>query len=95
MLVLSRKKGQKLIINDNIEVIIIEADSGIAKIGIKAPKNVSIYREELYIELKKANETSKSSKIDTLFTLEKHINNLAIENKLKSLSVKITKNEKK
>ena len=92
MLVLSRKKGQKLIINDNIEIVIIEADSGISKIGINAPKNVSIYREELYNELKKENELSKRSKTDILCELERHINNVTIENKLKSLSVKIAKN---
>lgn len=93
MLVLSRKKGQKLIINDNIEIVIIEADSGIAKIGISAPKNVSIYREELYIELKKANEASKSTKIDVISQVEKHINKLSIEDKLKALTIKVTKNE--
>lgn len=93
MLVLSRKKGQKLIINDNIEIVIIEADSGIAKIGIKAPKNVSIYREELYIELTKVNEASKSTKIDTISLIEKHISKSTIEDKLKALTVKVPKNE--
>jgi carbon storage regulator len=56
MLVLSRKTGQKLIINDNIEVVIIETRGEFVRLGINAPKNVSIYREEIYEEVKKANQ---------------------------------------
>ncbi len=55
MLVLTRKKGQKLIINDNIEVTVLETRGDTVKIGIQAPKNVSIFREEIYEEIKKAN----------------------------------------
>ncbi|MDD3012206.1 MAG: carbon storage regulator CsrA [Candidatus Gastranaerophilales bacterium] len=58
MLVLTRKTGQKLIINDNIEVIILETRGDSVKIGIKAPRSVSIYREEIYEEIKKANYQS-------------------------------------
>ena len=56
MLVLTRKTGQKLIIADNIEITILETRGEAVKIGIKAPKNVTIYREEIYEEIKKANE---------------------------------------
>ncbi len=56
MLVLTRKKGQKLIINDNIEVTILETRGESVKIGIEAPREVSIFREEIYDEIKKANE---------------------------------------
>lgn len=56
MLVLSRKTGQKLIINDNIEVIVIETRGEFVRLGIKAPKNVTIYREEIYEEVRKANQ---------------------------------------
>jgi carbon storage regulator len=73
MLVLTRKTGQKLIINDNIEVIILETRGDSVKIGIKAPRNVSIYREEIYEEIKKANyQSGKStlvSDIDTAMNL--------------------------
>jgi len=55
MLVLTRKKGQKLIINDNIEVTILESRGDTVKLGIKAPKDVTIFREEIYEEIKKAN----------------------------------------
>ena len=56
MLVLTRKKGQKLIINDNIEITIIETRGESVKVGINAPRDVSIFREEIYEEIKKANE---------------------------------------
>lgn len=56
MLVLTRKKGQKLIIADNIEITILETRGESVKIGVKAPKEISIFREEIYEEIKKANE---------------------------------------
>lgn len=56
MLVLTRKKGQKLIIGDNIEVIVLETRGDSVKIGIKAPKNIPVYREEIFEEIKKANQ---------------------------------------
>jgi carbon storage regulator len=60
MLVLTRKTGQKLIINDDIEIVILETRGESVKIGVKAPKNVTIYREEIYEEIKKANRQSQS-----------------------------------
>lgn len=61
MLVLTRKIGQKLIISDNIEIIILETKGESVKIGIKAPKEITIYREEIYEEIKKANEQAGSN----------------------------------
>ncbi|MDD3014821.1 MAG: carbon storage regulator CsrA [Candidatus Gastranaerophilales bacterium] len=73
MLVLTRKTGQKLIIDDNIEIIILETKGEAVKIGIKAPKNVAIFREEIYEEIKKANEQSGKnallSDLDVAFNL--------------------------
>lgn len=61
MLVLTRKTGQKLILNDNIEIIILETRGDAVKIGIKAPKEVTIYREEIYEEIKKANKQASNN----------------------------------
>jgi len=60
MLVLTRKTGQKLIIDNNIEVTILETRGESVKIGIQAPKHIAIYREEIYEEIKKANLESKA-----------------------------------
>ena len=52
MLVLARKIGEKIIVNDNIEIIVLDANQNTVRIGINAPQNVSVYREELYKEIK-------------------------------------------
>lgn len=70
MLVLTRKKGQKLIIYDNIEVVILETRGDTVKIGIKAPKNVPIYREEIFAEIKKENqEATQVASLDAAFSV--------------------------
>jgi len=61
MLVLTRKTGQKIIINDDIEIIILETKGDAVKIGIKAPKHVTIYREEIYEEIKKSNKQASKN----------------------------------
>lgn len=61
MLVLSRKRNQSIIINDNIEITIIEVQGDQVRLGIKAPKNVSIYRKEIYLEIQAENEKASSS----------------------------------
>jgi len=52
MLVLKRKEGQSLIIGDNIIVKVIEIEGRNVKIGIEAPKDISIVREELLEKIK-------------------------------------------
>lgn len=56
MLALSRKKNEALIINNNIEVTILEVKGDQVKIGIAAPKEVPIYRKEVYIQIQNANQ---------------------------------------
>lgn len=62
MLVLSRKKEESLIIGDNIEIKIVEIEDGKVKIGIEAPKNVTINRKEVFDKIKEENEKSIISK---------------------------------
>ena len=66
MLVLTRKKGQKIVIGDNIEIVILDNDFNNIKIGVNAPRNVSVYREEVYVEIKRANEMSKMTDLNSL-----------------------------
>ena len=56
MLALSRKKGEALMINNDIEIIVLEIKGEQVKIGINAPKSVPVYRKEGY-EMKARNET--------------------------------------
>ncbi len=52
MLVLMRRVGERLIINDDITVKILEIKGNQARIGIKAPKDVSVHREEIWLKIK-------------------------------------------
>ena len=56
MLALTRKTGDAIMINNNIEVTVLEVRGDQVKIGISAPKEVSIYRKEVYLEIQKENE---------------------------------------
>ncbi|HHX94790.1 MAG TPA: carbon storage regulator CsrA [Clostridia bacterium] len=48
MLVLSRKKGQTLVIGDDIVLTVLEVSGDKVKLGVEAPKAVSVYRKEVY-----------------------------------------------
>jgi len=52
MLVLARKLDESIIINDNIIVKIVSIENGVVKLGIDAPKEISIIRDELIQEVK-------------------------------------------
>ena len=58
MLALSRKKGEALIINNDIEITILEIKGEQVKIGISAPKEVPVYRKEVYIQIQEANKAA-------------------------------------
>ena len=66
MLVLKRKAGESIIVNENIEIKIIEIEEGRIKIGIEAPKDVSILRKEVldeaHLENKQASENKSIDK---------------------------------
>ena len=56
MLALSRKKGEALVIANNIEVTILEIKGDQVKIGINAPKEIPVYRKEVYLQIQNANK---------------------------------------
>lgn len=56
MLALSRKKNEAIIINNNVEVTILEVKGDQVKIGITAPKEVPVYRKEVYLQIQEANK---------------------------------------
>ncbi|MBQ8278565.1 MAG: carbon storage regulator CsrA [Roseburia sp.] len=56
MLALTRKKGESLVVNNNIEITVLEIRGDQIKIGIQAPKEVPIYRKEVYVQIQKENE---------------------------------------
>ncbi len=58
MLALTRKKGEALVVNNNIEITVLEIRGDQIKIGIQAPKEVPIYRKEVYLQIQKENEAA-------------------------------------
>lgn len=69
MLALSRKRNEAIVINNNIEITVLEIKGDQVKIGISAPKEVSIYRKELYLQIQE--ENSKSVEAEGLEELNK------------------------
>ena len=73
MLVISRKAGESIIIGDDIEVVIIEAQNGKVKIGVKADNSIQILRKEIIDEVTKTNiqasAKTDNASIDTIGSL--------------------------
>ena len=58
MLTISRRQGERILIGDDIVVEIVEVSGGTVRIGITAPKEQRIYREELWEQIKQENEAA-------------------------------------
>lgn len=61
MLALSRKKGEALMINNDIEITVLDIKGEQVKIGISAPKEVPVYRKEVYIQIQEANKEASAN----------------------------------
>ena len=66
MLALSRKKGEALVINNNMEVTVLEVKGDQVKIGISAPKEVPIYRKEVYLQIQDSNKEAMQADLEAL-----------------------------
>ena len=58
MLVVSRKKGEAIMINDDIEIVVSEIKGNQVKLGVQTSRHNKVYRKELYLKIKQANESS-------------------------------------
>ena len=56
MLALTRKKGESLVLGNNIQVKVLDIKGDQVKLGVEAPKEISIYREEIYLQIQKENQ---------------------------------------
>lgn len=61
MLVLSRKKNESIMIGDDIEVVIVEIKGDQIKLGVKAPRNVTVHRAEVYEEIQMENQKAATA----------------------------------
>ncbi len=64
MLILTRKRNESIIIDDNIEVVVIEAEDGRVKLGINAPKSVKVHRKEVYESIISENKAAAQQQVD-------------------------------
>ncbi|MDK2811580.1 MAG: carbon storage regulator [Petroclostridium sp.] len=71
MLVLTRKKDQTIMIGDNIEITVVDIQGDQVRIGINAPKNLSIHRKEVFVEIQQENQKAAQ------------VNNILLKNLLK------------
>ncbi len=51
MLILTRRLGERVIIGDNIEVTVLAISGSQVRVGVQAPKQISVHREEVYYRL--------------------------------------------
>lgn len=58
MLILSRKKDEGIVIDDKIKIYVLSMEEGKVKLGIEAPKTISILRHEVYERVEKTNQAS-------------------------------------
>lgn len=66
MLALSRKKNEAIIIDNHIEVTILEVKGEQVKIGISAPKEVPIYRKEVFLQIQNSNAEAAGTEHDVV-----------------------------
>ncbi|OXM86361.1 carbon storage regulator CsrA [Paenibacillus rigui] len=61
MLILTRKKGQSIIINNDIEIVISSIDGDQVKVGISAPAEVNVLRKEVFVSIQESNREAAKS----------------------------------
>ncbi len=73
MLILSRKKNESIMIGDDIEIMVTEVSGDVVKIGISAPRRVSVHRKEVYEEIKAENVLASKANISQLTSLSQFL----------------------
>jgi carbon storage regulator len=63
MLILTRKLGESIIVGENIQISIIDINKKNIKLGVNAPKSIAVFREEVFVKIRKENEVASSSGI--------------------------------
>ena len=61
MLAVTRKKGEAIVINNNVEITVLEVKGDQVKLGINAPKEVPVYRKEVYVQIQEANREAANA----------------------------------
>ena len=64
MLVLTRKLGESIAIDDHIKIVVVQIKGKQVRLGIKAPRETKIHREEVYLSIKESNKEAAGSTAD-------------------------------
>jgi carbon storage regulator len=62
MLILTRRVGETLMVGDDVTVTVLGVKGNQVRIGVNAPKDVAVHREEIYDRIRKENESGESTK---------------------------------
>lgn len=70
MLILTRKKEEKIMIGDNIEITVLDVEGDKVQLGIEAPREIEVHREEIYRRIEKENRQAVEVRLSDLQGLE-------------------------
>lgn len=73
MLVLTRKLGESIAIDDNIKIVVVQIKGKQVRLGIKAPEDTKIHREEVYQAIQEQNEEASQSDLSQLAKLNEEL----------------------
>lgn len=71
MLVLARRINQSIMIGDDIEIVVVDVKGDQIKLGIRAPKNVSVHRAEIYQDIQEQNKQAAAISPEALKSLSR------------------------
>lgn len=71
MLVLTRKEGESIVIGEGIEITIAEIKGDRIRIGISAPRDVSVWRKEVYLDIVSSNKDANEIDLNALMEVQK------------------------
>ena len=66
MLRITRRAGERIVLGDDVIVEVIEVKGGTVRLGIDAPRSLPVYREEIWLEVKRENEAAAMASGDRL-----------------------------
>lgn len=70
MLILTRKVGESVAIGDDIQVSVVEIKGTQVKLGIRAPRDITVHREEIYLKIQEENRLAAQVSADALGSVE-------------------------